>query len=1272
MALTKVTGHVVKPDTNIQFHNTKSTGIVTFTHTSNATSSTTGALQITGGVGIVKDLHVGGNITVGGTLTYDDVTNIDSLGIITARTDIHLGQSLIHLGDPDTKMTFDTNIIKFDTAGSERFRITSNGRVAIGTDNPTSTLHVRGHAVLTRQTGGTITNGLFLDAGDTGQGNRPDIILKGSGSAGLNQLAMQVYYNNGSDKAFHLRYDGGAYLGGSVGIGTESAATKLHVDGGNITIRNGTAAGVILDEETGVGGSLKVTTAGGTASFGPGNTSYCHIMTDRGAFYFGKQIVVDQGRIGSYDEDLELHAPINTIRVTIDKDTGRVGINTTNPNALLDVYQDGTGTVIDTIITRTSGGGAFAVQCSNVAAANPVWALRTYSAEDLVLSPGGHADANEKVRIKADTGNVGIGTDNPDWILHVLDDSNTLLSLESVNTNADLVQSDTVGSTRIRSTSGGFEFFTAGDASSTNATSSTKKLTIASDGQVSISGAGTTFGNNTLLNIAPANRTTAFSASDGDTWHDLVLKQSASATTNSVGIAFEVSPSVYHKNAGTGIVAIKDGNNFDYGTHLAFITRPHTAVAEERLRIQSDGKVGIGELTPDSKLDILHSSSTNSATENLIHLRTDPGAGYVSRGLFIKIGRDGNYDNSAARYDIVGSSGNSGFHAFEVQGDEKLRITKEGFVGIGSQSPGGVLDLYHATSNTILNVKSGDAGSVINLIDNATRSSIEQNGSSLKIVSDTAGTHANSDIRLQVDGATHVLIDNDGNVTNTGIATSYVTTQFGSNFAKIDLRGTNIANSNHYILSYGAGHPNNQEFHMVNTLGDLVFRTGSSSPNERLRITSGGDVLINDVTNSLYNDSSGGGMNLKAAGQLVLAKQASSAADSLIWLNDTGQTTNRFIVMAQDGSEKGHIGLVGNSLSLGVSGGHLVQIAPAYGASYPTSRGSVRLGGGNATNGFPLIGYNNSGTRIATHVCTGSFYASTGMIIIKTTLPKHNTGYTMWSCRITGYAYSTNEGGAIDCVVGCYTGENNYYNPTVTGTYPNAWRDHISFATITTGDHNGHLCIRLGQTSTSQLCEIAVTDFVWGYSSVSDVMAEGWSIVCLTSDSGYNSQVVSAIQRSKEFYNDEFAVVGANSGELLTNRRNRGGTIQGTYQYTELNDGSNVKHYIRSPLGHTNITNDYANTNYAMRVTVGVVGTGTVSTATTWLFQDNSSDNGQLTGTNLYGNTSNTSNNVVMGVDGGKAYWAMAHSVNYRVTVKVEFISGGKDGATYTDEFGDY
>mgnify|MGYP003338267592 CR=1 FL=1 len=31
-------------------------------------------------------LHVTGNVSVGGTLTYEDVKNVDSLGIVTART----------------------------------------------------------------------------------------------------------------------------------------------------------------------------------------------------------------------------------------------------------------------------------------------------------------------------------------------------------------------------------------------------------------------------------------------------------------------------------------------------------------------------------------------------------------------------------------------------------------------------------------------------------------------------------------------------------------------------------------------------------------------------------------------------------------------------------------------------------------------------------------------------------------------------------------------------------------------------------------------------------------------------------------------------------------------------------------------------------------------------------------------------------------------------------------------------------------------------------
>ena len=46
--------------------------------------------QVPVGVAITGagDINIGGNISIGGTLTYEDVTNVDSLGIVTARTGI--------------------------------------------------------------------------------------------------------------------------------------------------------------------------------------------------------------------------------------------------------------------------------------------------------------------------------------------------------------------------------------------------------------------------------------------------------------------------------------------------------------------------------------------------------------------------------------------------------------------------------------------------------------------------------------------------------------------------------------------------------------------------------------------------------------------------------------------------------------------------------------------------------------------------------------------------------------------------------------------------------------------------------------------------------------------------------------------------------------------------------------------------------------------------------------------------------------------------------
>lgn len=58
--------------------------------------------------------------------------------------------------------------------------------------------------------------------------------------------------------------------------------------------------------------TLYVDTGAGYIELGPGNTSHCHIQTDRSNFYFNKELRVDSGIVGSYDEDLQLRRANNS------------------------------------------------------------------------------------------------------------------------------------------------------------------------------------------------------------------------------------------------------------------------------------------------------------------------------------------------------------------------------------------------------------------------------------------------------------------------------------------------------------------------------------------------------------------------------------------------------------------------------------------------------------------------------------------------------------------------------------------------------------------------------------------------------------------------------------------------------------------------------------------------------------------------------------------------------------------------------------------------
>ena len=81
MALTRITKGVIKPNENYDTHNIVSTGIVTAV-----------------GLDINGNADISGNFSVGGVLTYEDVTSIDSVGIITAQKDIHVGAGLSVVG----------------------------------------------------------------------------------------------------------------------------------------------------------------------------------------------------------------------------------------------------------------------------------------------------------------------------------------------------------------------------------------------------------------------------------------------------------------------------------------------------------------------------------------------------------------------------------------------------------------------------------------------------------------------------------------------------------------------------------------------------------------------------------------------------------------------------------------------------------------------------------------------------------------------------------------------------------------------------------------------------------------------------------------------------------------------------------------------------------------------------------------------------------------------------------------------------------------------
>ena len=74
------------------------------------------------------DGNFSGNVSIAGTLTKEDVTNVDSVGVITARSDISIADKIIHTGDTNTAIRFPSaDTFTVELGGSERVRVGSSG-----------------------------------------------------------------------------------------------------------------------------------------------------------------------------------------------------------------------------------------------------------------------------------------------------------------------------------------------------------------------------------------------------------------------------------------------------------------------------------------------------------------------------------------------------------------------------------------------------------------------------------------------------------------------------------------------------------------------------------------------------------------------------------------------------------------------------------------------------------------------------------------------------------------------------------------------------------------------------------------------------------------------------------------------------------------------------------------------------------------------------------------------------------------------------------------
>ena len=327
---------------NIQIGNA---GIITATTlignvTGNINHTSNLLLQISGSekfrVGTSGQLGIGGAnygtsgqvLTSGGSGSAATWTTINLSAVTGATGDFSIADKIVHTGDTNTVIRFPSDdTISMETAGDERFRITSAGKIGIGTNNPKQNVSINNGRVSIDVRGdyyGAWIDGdsLGTSAFNVGRWHNAGGRMR-SGGSNDNDLVVET-----QNTLHNLQLQPS---GGDVGIGESSSIdARLHVNSGtdNATLFLESTDGDVnlcMADNAGscrllqAGGNLRFRTGGNANAFGTGDSEKM-VLDGNGRLLIG---TTTEG-LTTYGENLTIGS-VGHAGITIRTGTGNKG-----------------------------------------------------------------------------------------------------------------------------------------------------------------------------------------------------------------------------------------------------------------------------------------------------------------------------------------------------------------------------------------------------------------------------------------------------------------------------------------------------------------------------------------------------------------------------------------------------------------------------------------------------------------------------------------------------------------------------------------------------------------------------------------------------------------------------------------------------------------------------------------------------------------------------------------------------------------------------------